>query len=140
MIFWGYFWNIYGASIETAHKSLQWRICVSSSSAWLTSWILVYMTYWPAVQSPYLLCTYRGSSYLSFFFLSFSDTKQAKFIMVLSTKFLSPVTLKCNNLMFFFFSWFFCRFFFFFFFVIFIKIQMFVFCLEWYKMHEHKIG
>ena len=39
--------------IETAHKSLQWRICVSSSSAWLTSWILVYMTYWPAVQSPY---------------------------------------------------------------------------------------
>ena len=55
MVFWGYFWSIYGAPIETAHKSLQWRICVSSSSARLTSWILVNMTYWPAVQSPYSL-------------------------------------------------------------------------------------
>ena len=52
MVFWGYFWNIYEAPIETAHKTLQWRICVSSSSARLTSWILVNMTYWPAVQSP----------------------------------------------------------------------------------------
>ena len=54
MVFWGYFCNINGASIETAHKTLQWRICVSSSSAWLTSWILVNMTYWSVVQAIYI--------------------------------------------------------------------------------------